>query len=572
MSIAIVLGLLVLALVLFATEALSVDLITLSLLIVLIVTGILTPAEAFAGFSNDILIIIASIFVISGALQRTGVMDALGARLLRLAGDSRNRLLLALMITVAAISGFMNNTTATAIFVPPVLGVARRSRVSPSKLLMPLAYASMMGGTITVIGTSTNVAVSGYLTQVGMEPLGLFEMAPIGLLIVAIGILYMMLVGQRLLPERRTDELIADSAIREYLSEIVIMPGSRLIGQRVFRSALAEMGFRVLEVIREPRRFMPTAETRIQAGDLLLVQGQAADLLKVKETAGIEILADLEHGELEVPDADIKVAEVLLSPQSELVGLDLRQAAFRQRYGLVVLAIYRQGQSLREKLGRIRLRVGDLLLVQGGSKGSELLRQNAGFWVLEEMAPVRYAKRKGFLTIGFFAAAILVGGAGWLPLSVAFLSAAVLTLATRCMRVGEAYSFIDWRLLILIGGMTAFGTAMEKSGAASFLARGIVGLLEPQSPLVILAGFAVLTILLTQPMSNAAAALVVLPVALSTAATLGADPRSFAIGIMLAASISFIAPLEPSCILVYSPGKYRFVDFVRVGGDRKSVV
>lgn len=564
MTIALVLGLLVLAVVLFATEALSVDLITLILLIALVVFGVLSPGEAFAGFSNDLMVILASIFVLSGALQLTGVMDQVGSRLARVAGASRNRLLLALMSTVAATSAFMNNTTATAIFVPPALGIGRQQGISPSRLLMPVAFASVMGGTLTLIGTSTSVAVSGYIAKAGMEPLGLFEATPVGLAIVIVGIAYMMLVGQRLLPERGGAGPVA-LQIREYMSEIVVTPGSHLVGQSVFRSDLAEMGFRVIEVIRARHAFLPREDTLVESLDVLLVQGRLEDLLKVKETAGIDILPDLKHGDLEIPADDVRVAEVLLSPRSELLGSTLKESRFRQRFGLVVLAIYREGQSLREKLGRIQFRLGDLLLVQGHSDRIEALGQDPGFWVIDQVLPRPYRRRKGLLVVAFFAGAVLAGGIGWLPLSIAFLAAAVLTLVTRCITPEEAYGFIDWRLLILIGGMTAFGTAMEKTGAAQFLATHIVRWLQPHGEMMILAGFAVLTVLLTQPMSNAAAALVVLPVALDTARQLGANERTFAIAIMLAASVSFITPLEPSCILVYNPGKYRFMDFVKVG-------
>jgi di/tricarboxylate transporter len=566
-QIAIVLGLLAAAIVLFASERLSVDIITLLLLLVLVVSGVLNPNEAFAGFSNDIIIILASIFVISGALQRSGVMDALGARLHRAAGGSSNRLLLAVMGVVGGISSFMNNTTATAIFVPPVMGVAKQSNISASKLLMPLAYASILGGTCTLIGTSTNVAVSGYIAKIGLAPLTLFEITPVGLVVLVVGIAYIMLIGKRLLPDHKDESLTEEYALREYLSEIVVMPGSHLVGQKIFDSDLSRMDFRILEVIRGQQRLLPTSRTTIMQGDLMLIEGKVRDLIKVKETAGIEIRADVQLGDLDLQSEDIKMVEVLVTPQSELVGQSLKEANFRARYGMTALAIYRHGQALHEKLGRIRLRVGDLLLAQGAADRLDDLRRNPDLWVLGEMSPALYNRKKGLYTIGFFAVAIILGGIGWLPLSIAFLGAAVLTVLLRCITVEEAYEFIDWRLIILIGGMTAFGTAMDEShsNAAGFLANLIVSNLKPFGEMTILAGFFLITMILTQPMSNAAAALVVLPVAIETAQGLGANERTFAIAIMLAASVSFVTPFEPSCILVYGPGKYRFRDFVKVG-------
>lgn len=303
----------------------------------------------------------------------------------------------------------------------------------------------------------------------------------------------------------------------------------------------------------------------IEENDTLLVEGRVENLMKVKAIEGIEIKAEATLGDLDLQSSNFRIAEVLLTPQSELIGRTLREANFRRHYGLTALAIYRHGQSLREQVGETQLRVGDLLLVQGPDDRVEALRGHPGLTILDEVAQPLYHPRKGLLTVGLFFLAVIVGGIGWLPLSISFLSAAVLTILFRCINVEKAYEFIDWRLLILIGGMTAFGTAMDNTGAAHYLADLIVRWFEPMGLIAILSGFFVLTIILTQPMSNAAAALVVLPVAITTAQKLGASERTFAIAIMLAASVSFITPFEPSCILVYGPGKYRFADFVKVG-------
>ena len=565
LPIAFVLALLVLAIALFATERISVDLVTFLLLIALVTGGILVPGEAFEGFSNDIIIILGAIFVISGALQETGVLDLLGARIMKLAGTSQNSLLLLLMSSTAGVSAFMNNTTVTAMFLPPTISVARRAKQSVSRLLMPLAFASILGGTCTLIGTSTNVAVSGYIKRTGMPELGMFEVTPIGVVIVAVGILYMMLIGRRLLPEHKEASLTANYAMREYVSEIIVLPNSPLIGQKSYDSDLNVLEFQILKIIRGAVQLVPGRNVRIAEGDTLLVEGKADTLMKVKKIEGIEIKPEFTLGDLDLQSAEMRIAEVLLTPQSELHGRTLRQANFRQYYGLTALAIYRHGQSLREQVGDTVLRVGDLLLVQGEAARIDALRAQPGLSLLGEVQEPLYHPRKGLLTIFLFGAAVVVGGLGWAPLSIAFLAAAVLTILTRCISVERAYEFIDWRLLVLIGGMTAFGTAMEKTGAASYLAGLVVQWFAPFGILAILGGFFVLTIVLTQPMSNAAAALVVLPVAIQAAHQLGANERTFAIGIMLAASVSFITPFEPSCILVYGPGKYRFFDFVKVG-------
>ena len=565
LSIAFVLLLLVIAIALFATERISVDIITFLLLIALVVSGILAPKEAFEGFSNDIIIILGAIFVISGALQETGVLDLLGARILKMAGTNPNRLLLLLMSSTAGVSAFMNNTTVTAMFLPPTIGVARRANLSASRLLMPLAFASIMGGTCTLIGTSTNVAVSGYIKKAGLPELSMFEITPIGLIIVVVGIVYMMTIGNRLLPQHQQASLTVDYAMREYVSEIIVLPNSPLVGQDSYDSDLNVLEFQILKIIRGATEILPGRGVRLAEGDTLLVEGKADTLMKVKKIEGIEIKPEFKLGDLDLQTEQMRIAEVLLTPQSELHGRTLKALNFRQHFGLTVLAIYRHGQSLRDQVSDTVLRVGDLLLVQGEQARIEDLRGQPGLSLLGEVSEPLYHPRKGFLTIVFFGAAVIIGGLGLVPLSIAFLSAAVLTILMRCISVERAYEFVDWRLLVLIGGMTAFGTAMDKTGAASYLAGVVVQWFAPFGILAILGGFFVLTIVLTQPMSNAAAALVVLPVAMSAAHQLGANERTFAIGIMLAASVSFITPFEPSCILVYGPGKYRFMDFVKVG-------
>ena len=600
-DIGIVLGLLVVAVGLFATRALPVDLVTIFLLLALVLTGILEPTEAFAGFSSQIIIILGSIFVINGALLEGRVIDLLSAWLLRVAGGSVNKLQLTTMSVVGGLSGFMNNTAVTSLFIGPTMSIARKLKISPSKLLMPVCFASILGGTCTLIGTSTNVAVSGelakqYKTDLDewkanggtdwngdgtidsadylqyaeannlkiYKPLGLFEITPVGLLIMGVGIAYLMFFGRRLLPDYPDESLAEGFNIREYHSEIVVMPGSRLIGQRVFESSLAEMEFRIVKVLRKKRSFVPNTRSVIEEGDVLLVSGSMEDLMAVKDASGIEIHAETKLEDEALQTDDVKIAELLITPKSTLIRRTLKEANFRQRFGLAVLAIYRHGQSLGRKLGVIRLRAGDLLLVQGSEErllslehGTNLLRLDA------TEAPSSDRRQKGFRALAFFAVAVIAGGLGLAPLPICFLSAAALTVATRCITMQKVYEVIDWRVLIVIGGMTAFGAAMRESGTAEWLAVVIQSISE--NPRTVLAGFILLTMLLTQTMSNAAAALVVLPVAMQTAGTLGVSGQTFAIAVMLGASSSFIAPFEPACILVSGPGKYRFTDYLKAG-------
>ncbi|MES2734051.1 MAG: SLC13 family permease [Bacteroidota bacterium] len=564
MEIALVLGLLVVAIILFATEKVSVDIVTIALLIILCSVNIITPQEAFAGFSSDFIIILASIFVITSALESSGILDVIITRFVNFQTTNTNKLMFHLMWFTSLVGAFMNNTTITAMLINPVIGLAKKANISPSKLLMPLAYAAIVGGNCTLIGTSTNVAVSGYMAQRGMAPVGMFEIFPIGAITTVIFIIYMMTIGKRLLPSGKIAELEEEYELQAYLSEVVILADSPLIGQKVFESNLSRLNFRILGLIREKRRFAPTSRTLIEEGDLLLIEGKIEELLKVKETNGIELKADT----LDFYDSkedELQLGEVLIPARSDVLNYTIKEINFRQRFGLVVMAIHRSGQTLHEKISSIRLAVGDMMLVQGTSERFSFLKKSRQLIVLDEYKPSGPAKKRGLFTLVFFILAIIIGTVGLVPLSIAFLAAALLTVICKATTAQQAYANIDWRLLILIGGMSAFGTAMTNTGTDAYLSLKIVALFKPLGVVGILGGFILLTVLLTQPMSNAAAALVVLPVALQTAAELGVNPRTFAIGVMLSASVSLITPFEPSCILVYGPGKYQFSDFLKVG-------
>ena len=567
MEIAFVLTLLMVALVLFTRETLPVDIVTLLVLLALMISGILTPKEAFAGFGSDIIIILASVFIISGALRASGSIEWLGGALDRVSEGGEISLLGRIVASVSALSAFMNNTTVTAVLLAPVMAMARRRKLSPSKFLMPLAFASILGGTCTLIGTSTNVAVSGYLAQAGLQEIGFFELTPVGLIIVIAGTAYLLLIGRRLLPDNPlAADLAEDYGLREYLSEILVKEKSPLSGEKLRNSDLSKLEIRVLRVLRDGRWRAPRPDFVLAEGDLLIVSGPVRSLMRVRDTKGIEINSDVRFGEKELRADDIEMLEVLITPESTLRGRRIQNLDLPARMGIVVLAINRHGTRLREKIKSIRLRMGDLLLVEGGRESMNLLRGSPDFAIFGEQNPSPKQGNKGLWIMLFLAAGIAAGTAGLMPLSTGLLAAAVATVLLRCMPVHKIYSCVEWRLLVLIAGMTAFGLAMEKTKAAAWLADLIVLALDPFGSIVVLAGFVVLTILLTQPMSNAAAALVVIPVALNTADKLGLNGRCFAIAVTFAASISLIAPFEPSCLLVYGPGKYRFTDFFRVGG------
>lgn len=563
MEIAIVIGLLVVAIILFATEKFSVDIVTIGLLLVLAISGIITPQEAFEGFSSDFIIILASIFIISGALSETGLLDKVGAQMIKVV--KRKTLFVGYtMFITGALSAFMNNTSVTALVTGPVIGMCRKLNISPSKVLIPVAFASILGGTCTLIGTSTNIAVSGYIAQAGMEPLSFFEIAGIGLIFLATGIVFMLLFYKRLLPDHQEVSYNERYEIAQYLSEIVVSERSKLVGQPAFHSDLEKQEVRILKIIRNKEDFIPHSFTRIEANDILIVECSVDDLIKIKETPELDVLADT-IGDKTLGNEKIILAELLITPGSRLINRSLKEARFRQNYDLVVLAIQRFGGTVSQKIGGLHLKIGDTLLVQGTQENIDNNRSTSDFSLIGDFRVNMFKEKKGIFAAIIFLLAVLAGTLEWAPLSITFMAAALFTVLSGAIDVDRVYQVINWKLLILIGGMTAFGTAMENSGASNFLAENILNLLGDFGPMYVMGGFVILVILLTQPMSNAAAALVVLPVAIDTAVMMDSDPRTFAIAIMLGASVSLIAPFEPSCILVFGPGKYKFSDFLKVG-------
>ena len=565
LDILVLLALLVLAVALFFLEWLSVDVVTLFLLVTLVLFQILSPQEAFSGFASEIVIILASIFVLSGALVQTGVMDWLGKAIHQLSGGSEIGVLICVMFLSALVSAFLSNTTATAILLPVVMGIARTSQVSPGRILIPLAFASMLGGTCTLIGTSTNLAASGLIQKMGMAPFSLFEFLPVGLTMVAVGAVYLIFVSYRMLPQTGVGGLNKEYQIEDYLSEVLVSEGSSLVGQTLAETSLSEMGFVVRAILREDRKIYPQFVSRLKEGDVLLVQASRDSLLQLKEIPDLAILSREEWDESDFESEQVMTIEAIIMPQSILIGRTLEELSFRRRFGVSVLAIYRRGHAFATRLSGIALQVGDVLLLEGPPDQYQSLQGSRNLWALGEVERLPFRKRKGTYVLAALVLAVCFGGFQLMPLSIAFLLASLVVICLKCITVEEVYRFIEWRLIILIGGMTSFGLAMEKTQAADYLARLIVDWTLPMGLYFVMGSFVVLTMLLTQPMSNAAAALVVLPVALSTATQLELNPRTFAVLITLSASLSFIAPLEPACLLVYGPGKYRFRDFVKSG-------
>jgi di/tricarboxylate transporter len=571
--IAITLLLLVLAIVLFATEKLPVDVVGIVLVIALVLTQVLTVQEGVAGFGNDVIVTIGGLFILVGGLIKTGLVDLIGRRMHRIAGGNEFFLTAMIMVAAALSASVLKNTTTTAMFLPVIIGLAAKAKIAPSKLLMPLAFGAILGGSCTLIGTSTNLAVSGAITRYGQAPFSMFELTAVGVVTFASGMLYMMLIGRRMLPNRGGEDSFADQYhIREYVSELLVLPDSSLVGKTLGEAKLnTDLDLHILGIARSGQTIAsPDPSERIQRRDSLLVEGTIDDILRVKEEIGLEIKPDFMLHDAMLESGSVELFEVMVMRDSRLVGRTLKGVRFRQTYDLTVLAINRHGETFINKLSSVELKFGDVLLVQGKREVVEPLVIEGELLLLEDVSATsmrvdkrRWAIAAFILFLSLSLSKIVVGYD--IPLTICVLAGVLLLLATKTIRYAEMYSLIDFRLLVMIACMMSFGVAMEKTGADALLAGYIQNYFGQLGPTSVLAGFFLLTVVLTQPMSNQAAALVVLPVAVKAAVALGLNPRTFIVGITYAASFSFITPLEPACVLVYTPGRYRFMDFVKIG-------
>ena len=568
-SIGLVLFLTVVAMVLFTVEIIAADVVALALLITLTLTGLVPAGQAFAGFGSDTVIVILGLLILTAALQRTGVMDLAGRAILRLTGDSPRRMVVVVVVASATLGAFMSNTASTAFFLPMVIGLARKVKMSPGKLLLPLAFAGIVSSSVTLISTSTNIVVSGILKDYHLPPMGMFELAPVGIPIAIVGCLYLLTIGYRLVPDRFTgdDSTSGPLGFRPYLSEIIILPESSLAGKTLEAAGVGrDLDIRILRILRgKNESIWPGADVVLHPGDVLIVEGASEDILKIKDVPGIEIKADVKLSEAGLSADELGLMEALILPRSELIGRTLKGYGFRERFGLQVLGISRHGETMLRKVSEVRFQIGDILLLQGHRERLQTLEQADAVRVVGTPEEVRPRLKLAPVAIAIFVAVIALHTFKLVPLPVAVMLGVVAVFLTRCISSTEAYREVEWKAVILIASMLSLGVAMEQTGAAQYLAAKIVVWTSGVGPIAVLGAFFVLTVLLTQPMSNQAAAIVVLPVAMATAYQLNLNPRTFAMMIAVAASCSYLTPLEPACLMVYGPGRYRFRDFARVG-------
>ncbi|MCF8080403.1 MAG: SLC13 family permease [Desulfobacterales bacterium] len=570
MAIWIVSLILISTLVLLITERIPVDLTAIGIVVALMVTGILTPVEAVRGFANPAVVTVAAMFLISRAMIRTGAVGFIGQKVLASSGGRPQLAYLMVLGIVAVASAFINNTPVVVLFIPVVLTLSCDLEISPSKLLIPVSYASILAGTCTLIGTSTNIIVSDLSDMYAYGQLGMFELSTLGVPIAVVGIAILFFLGPRILPGLVSPVCeLDDSEHRIYLAELVVPKKSPLIGQApetVFDERFASV--KVAELIRYNHIYYPPRDsTRISADDLLLVRGSANDLVELLQDGGVELTPSEKDLKFDRKDQDAVVVELIIPPQSSLIGERLYDTQLKRDPDVKIIAIKRIRLHWTEKnLEDARLKNGDILLIQCPVEKLDQMRGRADFIIVEDVHDEIVLRRKARQALVIFAGVIVGASTGLADILTCALTGAFLMILAGCLQLRDAYRALQPNVLLLIAGTIALGTAMEKTGASQFYAERFLGLFAGAGPAVVLAAFLLLTSISTQLLSNNATAVLLIPIAISTAVGLGVHPKPFIIAVCFGASACFASPIGyQTNLLVYGPGGYRFSDYLKLG-------
>ena len=596
----ITLGILAFAILFFITEWLRVDVVALIVVITLMVTELLTSAEAIAGFSSPIVLTIASLFIIGGAILQTGLAASIGRQILKVAGNGQTSLTAAVMITVAILSAFMSDTGTVAVLLPAVISMASSVQLSPSKLLIPLSFGALLGGSATLIGTPPNIIVSDLLHENGLEPFQFFDYSPIGLILITSGILFMVTIGKRMLPDRTREkgllrvetpeEIVERYRLPDNLHRLRVRKASSLVGKNINEAEFgARFNVTVLEIRRKPdpktmlklgetsliwqanreEGLKPSLETTFRRNDVLIVQGDSGDTAHLAASWNLGVQPAKPSDEQAISNEEVGIAEVLLPQRSRLVGKTLPQLSFGRIYRLTVLGIQRPGVKKPPNIKSAHLRFGDILLVQGSWENILSLRQKRRDFVVmghpEEMQgpPQRdKAPIAGIILLGMLI--MMVGE--FMPLTTSSMLAAVLMILTGCLTIDEAYNFINWKSIVLVAGMLPMSAALVSVGLIDLLAKNLTIALGALSPVWIIGGLFLTTSIFTQVLSNTATAVLIAPLAFAIAQNLGIQPHALLMSVAIAASMAFASPVaSPVNTLVMGAGNYRFSDYMKVG-------
>lgn len=565
----------VFVLILFVSEKLSVDLIGLLIIALLLVTGILTPIDAVQGFSNSATVTIAGMFVLSAALLKTGILKKAGNYLSRMLVENKKKGILMLMLFAGVVSAFINNTPVVAVFIPIVIDAAAKANISASRILIPLSFASMFGGLCSLIGTSSNILVSEIAKDHGMPSFGMFEMAPLGIVFFAAGILYLMTIGGKFIPDRDSPgKLSVKYQLGNYITDIKLLSDSPSIGKPVSESPLLkEMKIDILGFGRLPGKIVEADMHHVlQEGDILRVSGNVQKINEIQARQGIQILRQQEWM-LGIGDSEnLVLAEAMITPGSELEGKSLSQIKFKDRYHCFALAIRSRNLILQKRIHKAKLRAGDVLLLTAKKDVIDQYQQNQNqdenpFLIISEIEKQqRVNKRQTLLVSMIIAGVVLTASMNILSIMASSIIGVTLLVLLRLIDMQELYKAINWQVIFLVAGSIALGMALEKTQTAKLLAENLISLVGSFGPIAMVSALYLITSLLTEMISNAASAVLLAPIAISAAEVMQIDARPFLLAIMFAASASFMTPVGyQTNTMVYAAGNYKYADFFRVG-------
>lgn len=570
----IVLVIIAVATILFATEALSIDLVAILIMVSLVLTGIISPTEGVSGFSNPATLTVAFMFVLSAAMLKTGALQLVATRLSDIFRYNFYMGMFAMMIAVGVASAFINNTPVVAVLIPVVVQVAHASNRNPTKMLMPLSFASIFGGCCTLIGTSTNILVSGIAEKNGLDPFSMFQMAPLGIILFVAGIAYMMVAGIRLLPDNNEEQNLEKKfELRDYMTELQLLENADSVNKRIMDSPLAkELEMEIIEIQRNGNRFsLPPGDMTLREGDILKVQCDVEKIKALKDRMRVKVEPSIRLGEDVLQTSGMTLVEMVITANSSFENKTLRQLDFRRKYRAAPLAIRHRQEVVHDNIQDVPLKAGDVILAEVKHHFLDDLKQleqsqESPFIILSEEGIIDFNKRRFGIVLAVIAGVVTLATLNIVPIMMGTIAGVSLLVLLRCMTMKEVYEAINWKIVFLLAGALSLGSAMTNSGLADSMAYGLINYLGDWGPVAVISGLYILTSLLTNVMSNNASAALLAPIAISTSAAMELSPIPFLIAVMFAASANFMTPIGyQTNAMVYSAGQYYFRDFLKTG-------